>query len=519
MKNSSCFLYARVSSDKQEDEGYSIPAQLRMLQEYADRQGFTVTEEFIDVETAKQPGRSAFNRMVKALKAKNAPKILLVEKTDRLTRNYHDELTINSLVQEQGVSVHYVKEGEIICQNASSHTKLIHNIKVALAQHYVDNLSEEIKKGKREKAKQGGWSSKAPLGYQMVKGELQVDPEGAAFVKKAFSLFASGIYSLRACADKLFESGLIYKPGIPVIQAATLQKILTNRLYLGEVHNNGERYPGRHQPLVDEITFQQAQRALRKDNKPLSYTANTFVFRGIVNCGECGSPLVGELKKGGKYTYYRCVTKAHRGECSQGYINEIKMSEAVKQTFLRIRFPEHVKDAIGLAVAESDKIKQRQDEHQASEIRRKLTNAKSAIQQAYRDRTAGIIDAEFFQELAAEYKEKIQNLEIELQAIGNADIDYYETVQMLFELGETLYSSWIAGTVEENALLLKLVCSNFSVKDGNPLIELKEPFRTLANTGTCKLWWSNREVARTLLIPLLTQHSVTIRTMHQALCA
>ena len=57
-------IYARVSSKEQEKEGFSIPAQLKLLKEYAAANGFAVAQEYIDVETAKQTGRAAFGEMV-----------------------------------------------------------------------------------------------------------------------------------------------------------------------------------------------------------------------------------------------------------------------------------------------------------------------------------------------------------------------------------------------------------------------------------------------------------------------
>jgi hypothetical protein len=55
-----CVRYARVSSKEQEKEGYSIPAQIKILDEYERRQNMTCMETFVDVETAKQSGRTAF---------------------------------------------------------------------------------------------------------------------------------------------------------------------------------------------------------------------------------------------------------------------------------------------------------------------------------------------------------------------------------------------------------------------------------------------------------------------------
>jgi len=48
-------IYARVSSKEQEKEGFSIPAQLKLLKEYAAAQGFMVAQEYVDVETESKP--------------------------------------------------------------------------------------------------------------------------------------------------------------------------------------------------------------------------------------------------------------------------------------------------------------------------------------------------------------------------------------------------------------------------------------------------------------------------------
>jgi site-specific DNA recombinase len=78
-------LYARVSSKEQEKEGFSIPAQLKLLLAYADDHSLNVLEEFVDVETAKQSGRTAFGKMVSFLRRNPGCRIILVEKTTDFT--------------------------------------------------------------------------------------------------------------------------------------------------------------------------------------------------------------------------------------------------------------------------------------------------------------------------------------------------------------------------------------------------------------------------------------------------
>src|SRR2546429_3667878 len=84
-------VYARVSSKEQEKEGFSIPAQLKLLRGYAEEHGFIVLQEYVDVETAKRAGRTGFMAMMSFFKKQaktqtpqNSCRILLVEKTDRL---------------------------------------------------------------------------------------------------------------------------------------------------------------------------------------------------------------------------------------------------------------------------------------------------------------------------------------------------------------------------------------------------------------------------------------------------
>lgn len=84
-------LYVRVSSKDQEKEGFSIPAQLRLLREYAAAHGFVVVREFEDIETAKASGRTHFKEMRAYLeKHCRSCRTILVEKTDRLYRNPKD---------------------------------------------------------------------------------------------------------------------------------------------------------------------------------------------------------------------------------------------------------------------------------------------------------------------------------------------------------------------------------------------------------------------------------------------
>ena len=96
------------------------------------------------------------------------------------------------------IEIHFPKEGQIISKDSKSQAKLIHGIHVVLARNYVENLKEEVRKGMREKAEQGIYPSRPPLGYRNNKIEhtIEVDPAKAPIAKRMFELYASGQFSL-----------------------------------------------------------------------------------------------------------------------------------------------------------------------------------------------------------------------------------------------------------------------------------------------------------------------------------
>src|SRR5450631_2071986 len=103
-------LRARVSSKEQEEEGFSLSAQIRPLREYAAHNGITIIHDFVDVESSKTGGRAGFSEMVAFLKKHPGCRTILVEKTDRLYRNLTDYATLDEL----GVTIHLVKENQTI---------------------------------------------------------------------------------------------------------------------------------------------------------------------------------------------------------------------------------------------------------------------------------------------------------------------------------------------------------------------------------------------------------------------
>jgi DNA invertase Pin-like site-specific DNA recombinase len=292
-------VYARVSSKEQEKEGFSIPAQIKLLKEYAAANGFVVMQEYVDVETAKEAGRAAFGEMIAYLKAHPSVRVMLIEKTDRLYRNLKDWVTVDELE----VEIHFPKEGVVLSRNSRLTEKFMHGIKVLMAKNYIDNLSEEARKGMQEKAEQGIWPTVAPLGYRNIVGPdgkkiIEPDRESGPILSRLFEWYATGVLSLKEVAEKARAIGLVYRKSGAAVPVSTVHAVLRNPLYMGEIEWKGHTYPGKHVPLVSREVWERVQHVLDgRHAKKHRRVKHEFAFSGLIACGHCGVQWSAKSKK------------------------------------------------------------------------------------------------------------------------------------------------------------------------------------------------------------------------------
>jgi site-specific DNA recombinase len=236
-------IYFRVSSKPQDEDGFSLPAQRKLLIEYGHSSALRIVAEFVDIETAKTSGRSAFGEMLKFLQKNSSVTHILVEKTDRLYRNFKDYV----LIDELRCTLHLVKDGQVLSPDSRSSEKFLHGIKVLMAKNYIDNLSEEVRKGMTEKAEQGIWPSYAPLGYLNTKlpsgkNGIAQDENRAKLVRRLFEMYATGNFSLKQLAQWAASASLTFRKSGRAINKSTIQGILHNLIYTGEFKFGGKPY-------------------------------------------------------------------------------------------------------------------------------------------------------------------------------------------------------------------------------------------------------------------------------------
>jgi len=498
-------LYARVSSKDQEQEGYSIPAQLKMLQEYARSHDIQIIQEFVDVETAKVTGRKQFGEMVQFFQEQSACRTLLVEKTDRLYRNFRDYVTL----EELGIEIHLPKEGQIIGKNSKSQAKLVHGIQLVIARNYSENLREEVKKGMREKAEQGTYPSRPPLGYTNNRAEhtIEVDGQAAPIVRRMFELYACGRYSLAALRKQIkIETGKAYQKGY-------IHKLLRNRFFAGVFVWDGKTYKGTHERLVSSTLWQQVQDVLQGHNRP-KYGKHSYPFGGLLTCAYDNCRVTAEQKKG-KYTYYHCT--GYRGPCDLPYFREEELSLRLGQILKDIYIPDDVLGRLQASL-EGDQVRSRirqQEEH--GRLEQRLKRIRLRLDQAYLDKIDGKITVDFWQRNMTEWQVEEQNVVLAMQALTEAHPDRVLTAKRILELANQAHFLYVRQNPAEQAKLLKMVLSNCTIDDVTLYPSYRKPFDLIFARAKTEEWCARRDsnsrpiAPEAVQIPLAHQESSVYR--------
>ena len=474
-------IYARVSSKEQEKEGFSIPAQLKLLKEYAAANGFAVTQEYVDVETAKQTGRAAFGEMVAYLKAHLSVRVMLVEKTDRLYRNLKDWVTVDEL----DVEMHFPKEGVVLSRESRSSEKFMHGIKVLMAKNYIDNLSEEARKGMQEKAEQGIWPTVAPLGYRNSVGAdgkkiIEPDPESALIISRLFEWYATGKLSLKEAAQKAKAAGLVYRKSGASVPVSTVHATLRNRLYSGEFEWNGRVYQGKHQPLVTRDLWERVQGVLDgRHTKKHRRVKHDFAFSGLIACGHCGCSIVGEIKKQ-RYVYYHCT--GYKGRCGEPYVREEVLEAQFTELLGRLRFDDEVLGWVREALQASHADQRREHQEAIARLQAEYKRLDDRIHAMYVDKLDGKIGGDFYDRFAGEWREEQRRLQREVDRHQQADESYMEEGVQILELARNAQRLFAKQEPREKRRLLNFLLSNCTLEDGKVVVAFRQPFDLLAET-------------------------------------
>ncbi len=478
--------YCRKSTDEKDKQVLSIEAQIAELKEFAKRENLFVIEFITEAKTAKIPGREQFEIVLKKIE-KGEVNGILSWHPDRLARNSIDG----------GKVIYLLDTGKLLDLKFPSfwfestpQGKFMLSIAFGQSKYYVDNLSENVKRGNRQKLRNGVWPSKAPYGYinnPKTRG-IDIDEEKSKVVKKSFQLFAEGGKSFVEISNYLHKFGIKKLDGKPV-KVDQVKNMLKNKFYLGIMNYAGEYYQGTHKTFISKKLFDEVKKQIEKIEKPRN-KGHDFAFSGLAICGECGAAITAEThtkvypKTRGEvqYIYYRCTKKLK--PCNQRYINKPNLEEQLRQIIRDCGLHENwepyfekwITEAEGKDELESEKEIQNLD-YQVQESEAKLNR----LLDGYLDQ---VIEPEIYKQKKNElFDEKLKLEERKSQIEKNGTV-WLEPVREFVNCA--LQAQKIArekNNCHDLSIMAKKVGSNYSLLNRRLSSGLNFPFAALASGG------------------------------------
>ena len=375
-------IYARYSSDNQREE--SIEGQIRECTAYAEKNGITVVKHYIDrALSAKTDNRPDFQQMIKDSE-KRLFDIVLVWKLDRFARNRYDSAHYEYLLERNHVKL--VSATEPISDSPAG--IMVKSMLTGMAEYYSAELSEKVVRGMTENVLKGKYNGgTVPIGFKVDEEKFfQVDPLKAPFVVEAFQRYNDGA-TMKELMNWLNDSGVTTNRN-QKFTYNSVQKLLTNKRYIGENHFKDIVMPDSIPAIVDKDLFEEVQQKIKKNSRaPARHKAeDDYLLTTKLFCGMCGAMMFGECGTGRNkvvHHYYKCATAKRFKTCKKKTVRKEWLEDLVIAETMKLIQDDAVIDAI---VAEVLELQEQENttlpllEKQMKEVENSIENMLNAIQ-------------------------------------------------------------------------------------------------------------------------------------------
>jgi site-specific DNA recombinase len=453
-------LYCRKSTDTEDKQVLSLESQEKELLDLAAAKGLDVVRTLQESRSAKSEGRPIFAEVLSLIQRKEADAILCW-KLDRLARNMVDAGRVMDLLQ-RGV-IQEIRTHDAI--HLPSDNVLMLAVQLGMANQYIRDLSENVKRGNRAKLERGEWPNHAPFGYQNnpATKTLLLDPPRSQAVIRMFQLFASGQYSMQEVVDRINAEGFRAASG-GTFMKSRVEKTIKNPFYFGLMLRNGKYYAGKHEPLISKTLFDQAQSVLEGVSRPKEQRL-LFPLRGLLVCASCTCMYTASLKKG--HEYYYCTNGKKICEAHTRYLRSEPATELVADALDGIRFdPEMIE-----MMYEASREKYAQKFAYTDTIQKRLQSQLETLEKqeiaAFEDSSIGILRRDLYERKMGDIKNKRVLLQHELNSIRTEDGRVtLEPIGEAYEKANTARNRFLAATPERQRIVASEVLWNLSVLDG-----------------------------------------------------
>jgi site-specific DNA recombinase len=222
-------LYARVSTDEQRDNGFSLQDQIGRMQKYCRSNDYDILQILEEDHSAKNFNRPKFQQFLNELKeGAIKPSFLVCVRPDRYSRNVQESFGMFATLRKWGVEVKFLESHVDV---NTPEDKLLLYINQILPEIDNESRSLNVTRGMRQAQKEGRWMGLPLRGYKKERvnnTSLMIPNEKAKVIIEGFEMFASGLYSQEEVRQKMRTLG------VPLFKFQ-IKNVLTNIAYTGVI--------------------------------------------------------------------------------------------------------------------------------------------------------------------------------------------------------------------------------------------------------------------------------------------
>ncbi len=489
-------LYARVSSDQQAEKNNSIPSQLRLLHEYADKHNMTVYKEYIDeAASALSVDRPAFLEMISETKKKFPPfQAILVWKLSRFARNRQDSIVYKAMLKKRGIEVISISEPI----DNTPQGQLMEGMIEVLDEFYSAVLGQETMRGLIENTRKGYRNGGfATFGYKNVhiydknniqRTKYEVNESEAATVRLIFDLYRKGnglkniVLYLNTHGHKPRSGGKWGK--------STVANVLRNEAYIGwTVFNKrdkktyGKQFKPKeqwiiikdtHEPIVQKEIFDKTQKLIelrQPKNQPARVTASSYLLSGLMRCGKCGKAYgVTGYGRGKKYAYYNCITYSKQGKnvCPGHRVRADELDAEVIKRVKELLFSNENMKKLADDINRATKSLRTDYWKKITDLKKKASDIQNRIMRQYAAIESGVIDLSLVAPRLKELKSQKDSLQEEIahyESLNSRHQPVDISRAMIDGFRKEMEEIYVGNSVHEKRDFLKKFIEKIIVKD------------------------------------------------------
>lgn len=357
--------YARVSSAS-DDQLNSFAAQNRY---YADlisgKENWSMVDIYADegITGTSAEKREDFQRLLADCHRGLIDRIL-VKSISRFARNTTECLETIRELKALGISIYFEKEN---IDTSTMSGEMMTAIFAAFAQAESESISGNMRWSYQKRMQSGKFiTCKAPFGYRLCDGRLEIVESEAQIVRLIFDRFLAG-YSTTEIASEITSLGIPTRDKIPYWQHTTVCYVLQNEKYVGDSllqkrystdtlpvkkkinHGNKDQYyiVDSHPPIVDRLIFERAQALYQAKSSKITHSPREqYPFTMTILCGNCGTYFKRKMSKDiccstirNGFKWCRPILKARMWNCKGNWMQCYPASQSTKMQLKSLSAP------------------------------------------------------------------------------------------------------------------------------------------------------------------------------------